>query len=37
MHIVTKDTVDETILDALRAKDMTQRKLIDAVKAQIRK
>ena len=37
MHIVTKETVDETILDALRAKDMTQRKLIDAVKAQIRK
>ena len=37
LHIVTKGTVDETILDALRAKDMTQKRLIDAVKAQVRK
>ncbi len=37
MHIVTKETVDETILDALRAKDMTQKRLIEAVKAQVKK
>ena len=37
MHIVTKGTVDETILDALRAKDMTQKRLIEAVKAQVKK
>lgn len=37
MHIVTKGTMDEEILDALRTKDMTQKRLIDAVKAQVKK
>ena len=32
-----KGAVDETILDALRAKDMTQKRLIEAVKAQVKK
>ncbi len=35
-HLVVKDTVDESILRALRAKDMTQAALIEAVKAQIK-
>ena len=35
-HLVAKDTVDESILKALRAKDMTQAALIEAVKAQIK-
>ena len=34
-HIVTKDTVDEDVLAALANKDVTQEKLIAAVKAQI--
>lgn len=32
-HIVTEGTIDERILKALKAKDMTQSALIDAVKA----
>lgn len=35
-HLVAKGTVDESILKALRAKDMTQTALIEAVKAQIK-
>ncbi len=34
-HIVTKDTVDEDVLAALAAKDVTQEKLIAAVKARL--
>lgn len=34
-HIVTKDTVDEDVLAALASKDVTQEKLIAAVKAQV--
>lgn len=34
-HIVTEGTIDERILKALKAKDMTQSALIDAVKAEI--
>ena len=34
-HIVTKDTVDENIMKALRTKEKTQDALIEAVKAQI--
>ena len=34
-HIVTKDTVDEDVLAALASKDVTQEKLIAAVKAQL--
>ena len=34
-HIVTKDTVDEDVLTALEAKDVTQEKLIAAVKARL--
>ena len=34
-HIVTKNTVDENVLVALASKDVTQEKLIAAVKAQI--
>ena len=34
-HIVTKDTVDEDVLAALEAKDVTQEKLIAAVKARL--
>ena len=36
-HIITEDTIDEDILDALGRKDRTQNALIDAVKAQIPK
>ena len=32
-HIITKDTIDERIMSALRRKDKTQSALIDAVKA----
>ena len=35
-HIVTKNTVDEDVLAALASKDVTQEKLIAAVKAQIK-
>lgn len=35
-HIVTENTVDEDVLKALAAKDVTQEKLIAAVKAQLR-
>ncbi len=34
-HIVTKDTIDERILKALKAKDKTQSALIEAVKAEL--
>lgn len=34
-HIITEDTIDRRILDALRRKDRTQEALIDAVRAQI--
>ena len=34
-HIITKGTVDESILNALKQKDKTQSALIDAVKAQL--
>ena len=34
-HIVTKNTVDEDVLTALASKDVTQEKLIAAVKAQL--
>ena len=36
-HIVTRDTVDEDVMDALERKDTTQRNLIAAVKARIQK
>lgn len=36
-HIITKDTVDEDVMAALEAKDVTQEKLIAAVKARIGK
>ncbi len=35
-HIVCRDTVDEDVLDALEHKDVTQQKLIEAVKARIK-
>ena len=34
-HIITKDTVDEDVLSALANKDVTQEKLIAAVKARL--
>ena len=34
-HIVTKDTIDEQVLYALKRKDVTQQNLINAVKAQL--
>ena len=34
-HIITKDTVDEDVLKALASKDVTQEKLIAAVKARL--
>lgn len=34
-HIITKDTVDEDVMAALEQKDMTQEKLISAVRAQL--
>ena len=34
-HIVTKNTVDEDVLSALASKDVTQEKLIEAVKARL--
>ena len=36
MHIIVKDTMDELVLRALKDKDMTQTRLIDAVKAKIK-
>lgn len=36
-HIVTKGTIDENILSALKRKDKTQSALIDAVKAQLKR
>ena len=35
-HIVTKGTVDEDVLSAIASKDVTQKKLIAAVKARLR-
>ena len=35
-HIITKDTVDENVLAALSSKNVTQEKLIAAVKAQLK-
>ena len=34
-YIITKNTVDEDVMAALEQKDMTQEKLISAVKAQL--
>ena len=34
-HIITKDTVDEDVMAALEQKDMTQEKLISAVRARL--
>ena len=34
-HIITRGTIDETIMNALKRKDKTQTALIDAVKAQM--
>ena len=34
-HIVTKGTVDEDVLSALKRKDTTQQNLINAVKAHL--
>ena len=34
-HIVTKDTIDEQVVEALRKKEKTQNDLIDAVKAEL--
>lgn len=36
-HIITKGTIDEQIIKALEEKDKTQSRLIDAVKANLRK
>ena len=36
MHIIAKGTMDELVLKALKDKDMTQSRLIDAVKAKIK-
>lgn len=36
-HLVAKGTVDEVILSALRGKDRTQRALLDALRAHVRK
>lgn len=36
IHIVTKNTVDETVLKAIKNKDATQNKLLEAVKAEIK-
>jgi len=36
MHIIAKGTMDELVLRALKDKDMTQTRLIDAVKARIK-
>jgi hypothetical protein len=35
-HLVTKDSIDEQVLSALKRKDVTQQNLINAVKAQIK-
>lgn len=36
IHIVSKNTMDETVLEALKRKDATQNRLIDAVKAKLK-
>ena len=35
IHIVTAGTIDERVLKALQSKDATQKRLIDAVKAEV--
>jgi SNF2 family DNA or RNA helicase len=35
-HLITKDTIDEKIMSALKKKDKTQSALIDAVKADLK-
>ncbi len=35
-HIITKGTIDEQVMQALRLKDKTQTALIDAVKANLK-
>jgi SNF2 family DNA or RNA helicase len=35
LHIIAKGTIDERIMKALAAKNMTQSALIDAVKAEL--
>ena len=35
-HIVTADTMDEDVMEALRQKNMTQEKLMPAVRARVR-
>lgn len=37
IHIVTKHTIDERITNVLKCKDMTQKSLIEAVKAEVSK
>ena len=36
-HIVTKDTIDESVMSALQQKEKVQNALIDAVKAEVRR
>lgn len=36
-HIVTKDTIDESVMSALQRKEKVQNALIDAVKAEVRR
>jgi len=36
IHLITKDTMDETVMKAIKYKDATQSKLIDAVKAKLK-
>jgi SNF2 family DNA or RNA helicase len=36
IHIVSKGTMDETVLKALKRKNATQSRLIDAVKAKLK-
>ena len=35
MHIITTGTIDERVMKALKNKDATQKRLIEAVKAEI--
>ena len=36
-HIITKNTIDEDVMDALKRKEHTQNALIEAVKAEVRR
>jgi hypothetical protein len=36
-HIITKGTIDEDVMNALRNKNVTQEALIDAVRAEVRR